>query len=277
MASRFFEGDRHAALYARYRPTMPEALVNILRTYAGEGVVGRLQQVADVGCGSGQGTRLLAPHFDRVLGTDVSPAQVAEAAAANTEGNVSYRASPAEATPLPAASCQLVLAVQACHWFDMGAFFADVSRLLCAGGALALVGYRLPVPVVGGRERQDAQELLADSYVNGLAAWIKPQSVEVYIDGYSNPRFLSSLTDHKREETTFCDLEGTVADLVGYCSTWSGFQLMVADRGQEAGVTFLRQLEDRLLKLLGGDITLDSPIQIRFRYFALLSRKPRAP
>lgn len=46
----------------------------------------------DVGCGSGQGTVLLAPYFTKVVGTDVSPAQL-EMALTNNKNppNVSYR------------------------------------------------------------------------------------------------------------------------------------------------------------------------------------------
>lgn len=45
----------------------------------------------DVGCGSGQGTMLLAPHFARVVGVDVSPAQLEMALTQNTPPNVSFR------------------------------------------------------------------------------------------------------------------------------------------------------------------------------------------
>jgi len=45
----------------------------------------------DVGCGSGQGTLLLAPHFTRVVGTDISPAQLEMAKKYVNIPNVSYR------------------------------------------------------------------------------------------------------------------------------------------------------------------------------------------
>lgn len=35
--------------------------------------------VVDVGCGSGQGTRFLGEHFKKVVGTDISEAQIQEA------------------------------------------------------------------------------------------------------------------------------------------------------------------------------------------------------
>lgn len=45
----------------------------------------------DVGCGSGQGTVLLAKHFTSVVGTDVSPAQVEVALQNAKEQNITYR------------------------------------------------------------------------------------------------------------------------------------------------------------------------------------------
>lgn len=46
--------------------------------------------VVDVGCGSGQGTRFLAEHFKKVVGTDISEAQIQEARDAPSPPNVSY-------------------------------------------------------------------------------------------------------------------------------------------------------------------------------------------
>lgn len=45
----------------------------------------------DVGCGSGQGTALLAEHFGSVVGTDVSRAQLDMAELHANKPNVTYR------------------------------------------------------------------------------------------------------------------------------------------------------------------------------------------
>lgn len=45
----------------------------------------------DVGCGSGQGTVLLAPYFTQVLGLDVSPAQLEMALVNCCPPNVTYK------------------------------------------------------------------------------------------------------------------------------------------------------------------------------------------
>lgn len=50
-----------------------------------------LELAVDVGCGSGQGTVLLAKHFASVVGTDVSAAQVEMALQHAREPNITYK------------------------------------------------------------------------------------------------------------------------------------------------------------------------------------------
>lgn len=52
---------------------------------------GHFGLAVDVGCGSGQGTVLLAPYFTQVLGLDVSPAQLEMALANGSPPNVTYK------------------------------------------------------------------------------------------------------------------------------------------------------------------------------------------
>lgn len=59
--------------------------------YLSEQIQGYLDLAVDVGCGSGQGSELLAPHFLTVVGTDVSPAQLEIASAKEHAPNVCYR------------------------------------------------------------------------------------------------------------------------------------------------------------------------------------------
>lgn len=45
----------------------------------------------DVGCGSGQSIELLVPHFKKILGLDISEAQITEAKNQNKHGHVDYK------------------------------------------------------------------------------------------------------------------------------------------------------------------------------------------
>lgn len=47
--------------------------------------------VIDIGCGNGRQTRFLAQQFTTVIGTDISPAAIAQARAVHGEPNIGYR------------------------------------------------------------------------------------------------------------------------------------------------------------------------------------------
>jgi SAM-dependent methyltransferase len=123
----------HARLYAAARPTYPEALLGELAALS----PGR-EQAWDVGTGNGQSALQLAKYFDRILATDASAAQLAEA---TSHQRVSYSVEPAEQCSLPDRSCDLILTAQAAHWFDPERFGAEVRRVLKPGGIVAAIGY----------------------------------------------------------------------------------------------------------------------------------------
>jgi len=232
----------------------------------------------DVGCGSGQATKVLAPHFDQVLGTDISSTQISQAQAANRVDNISYRVARAEDTSLPSGSYQLVIGVSACHWFDLPAFYAEAGRLLTPGGALAMVGHRPALPIFRGEERHDLQQFLATALTTidfGKPKEVIAESDRLYLEGYSGPRFVSSLTDHKEFRDVFCDMHVTVADLIGFCSTWHSVPLLAAAKGEQASASFLEGLQIRVLEMLGHGANVESPIVLRFGYYALMSRQPK--
>jgi SAM-dependent methyltransferase len=125
----------HAARYAAARPTYPEPLFDWLATLAP-----RDGTVLDCGCGNGQASTALAERFARVIATDPSSEQIANAA---PHARVSYRVAPAEASGLADASVALVTAAQAVHWFDHARFAAECRRVLRPGGAVAVWCYGL--------------------------------------------------------------------------------------------------------------------------------------
>lgn len=123
----------HAADYASARPVYPPSLAAALAALAPGHAL-----ALDCGCGSGQLSTLLAAHFDRVVATDASAAQIKNAV---PHPKVEYRAAPAEASGLPDRCADLIVAAQAAHWFDLPAFFREVDRVARPGALAALVGY----------------------------------------------------------------------------------------------------------------------------------------
>lgn len=123
----------HAELYREARPTYPEALFDWLAAQAPD------QALAwDAGCGNGQASVALARRFDRVVATDPSANQIADA---EQRANIEYRVEPAERSSLSAASASLVTVAQALHWFDFAAFYAEVRRVLKPYGVFAAWAY----------------------------------------------------------------------------------------------------------------------------------------
>jgi SAM-dependent methyltransferase len=122
-----------AGHYAESRPHYPAALAAWLATNApGHDLAW------DCACGSGQASLGLAGHFARVVATDASPGQLAQAPA---HPRIEWRVAPAEASGLESGSVDLVTVAQALHWFDIPRFFAEADRVLKPAGLLAVFCY----------------------------------------------------------------------------------------------------------------------------------------
>jgi len=123
-----------AGAYAEYRPSYPASLAAFLARLAPS------RRLAwDCATGSGQAAVLLAGEFEHVVATDMSPQQLAHAQPAP---NVEYREGRESESGLPDASCDLVTAAQAAHWFDLSRFYTEVDRVLHPDGVIAIWGYR---------------------------------------------------------------------------------------------------------------------------------------
>jgi SAM-dependent methyltransferase len=123
----------HAAGYRDARPRYDAAMFAWLAAQ-----VPSHELVRDVGCGNGQASVALAPCFARVIATDPSAQQIANA---ESGVNVEYRVEPAEQSSLADGSADLVTVAQALHWFDLERFYAEVRRVLKPGGLLAVWTY----------------------------------------------------------------------------------------------------------------------------------------
>ena len=125
----------HAAEYAAYRPGYPPALFAFLATLPAHRLL-----AWDVATGNGQAATGLSRHFARVIATDASPQQIANA---TTDERIEYRVAAAEDSGLAAGTVDLVTVAQALHWFDFDRFYAEARRVLGAGGVIAAWTYNL--------------------------------------------------------------------------------------------------------------------------------------
>lgn len=123
----------HAGLYRDARPLPPADWFDWLAGQAPDRAL-----AWDAGCGNGQASLGLAAHFERVIATDPSATQVAQAMPHRA---IEYRVEPAERSSLPDASASLVCVSQALHWFDLEAFYAEVRRIARPGALVAISAY----------------------------------------------------------------------------------------------------------------------------------------
>jgi len=137
-----------ADLYHRYRPSYPDSLLDWIERTTGLHPPAR---VADVGCGTGISSRLLAERGYDVTGIDPNEPMLVHARAA---GGARYLAGTATETRLAAESTDLVTVAQAFHWFDVPAALAEFRRILATPGwCAAFWNLRRPSPFMDDYDR----------------------------------------------------------------------------------------------------------------------------
>ena len=162
--------------YAAHRPSYPPEVIG---TLAREGVLRPADVVADVGSGTGILTGLLLAHGHTVHAVEPNAA-MAEEARARRGGNPRFRPASgrAEATGLPDASCDVVIAAQAFHWFDINAARQEFQRILKPGGAVVLVwNIRRTAATPFLREYEDLLQRFALDYKKISAGWADEQAI----------------------------------------------------------------------------------------------------
>jgi ubiquinone/menaquinone biosynthesis C-methylase UbiE len=139
-----YEGEGFAQVYDHYRPSPPQALIDILLLLAGSE---RAERVADLGAGTGLSTRAWSSRASEVIGVEPNRAMVEWARRATASANVRYVEGFAAATGLAAGSVDIVTCAQAFHWMDPSAVLTEATRILRSGGVFAAYDYDVP-PIV---------------------------------------------------------------------------------------------------------------------------------
>lgn len=143
-----------AELYDRWRPGYPDEVLDVLREEIG---LSPDWVVADVGAGTGLSSRLFLDAGHRVAAVEPN-AEMRAVAEAKLGGRSGFRSvdGTAEATRLPDASVDLVVAGQAFHWFDVEAARREFRRILRGGQVVLLYNTRR----TGGTPLLEAYEAL---------------------------------------------------------------------------------------------------------------------
>lgn len=204
-----------AAGYAASRPRYPSALFAELARLA----PGR-QLAWDAGTGNGQAAVELAAQFARVVATEPSSAQRAQATA---HPRVAYHDFAETAPVLADHSVDLVTVAQAVHWFDRPKFYAEVKRVLRPGGLVAIWAYQLCLvtPAI--------DEVLERFYRGPVWTYWPPERRHIEA-GYRDLEF-------PFEELAFpaavMEYEWTLAELMGYLRTWSSVARFIKANGHD--------------------------------------------
>ncbi|XP_075661564.1 uncharacterized protein LOC142631307 [Castanea sativa] len=139
MAGKF---DKQADFYANGRPTYPTEWYSMLAA-----LTPHHSLAWDVGTGNGQAAIGIAEHYEQVVGTDVSEAQLK---LAMPHPRIRYLHTPLSITDdeLVALiggenSVDLITVATAVHWFELPKFYSLVTRLLRKpGGVIAVWAYK---------------------------------------------------------------------------------------------------------------------------------------
>jgi len=125
--------SRQSEIYLKARPTYPEELFEYLRSISpGNNLCW------DCATGNGQAAVSLAKYFTKVIATDGSEKQIANAI---QKENIEYRIGTAELSGLESNSIDLITVATAAHWFNHDLFYKEAERVCKTNGILAVWTY----------------------------------------------------------------------------------------------------------------------------------------
>lgn len=206
----------HANLYAQARPHYPQALFAWIAEQSPA-----LDGVWDAGCGNGQASVALAGFFNRVIATDPSAQQIANA---QPHPRIDYRVEAAEQTSLIDRSVDAIVVAQALHWFDLQRFIDEVRRVAKPDALFVALAY--------ANCSVDAKidAIIANLYDGALGAYWPPER-RLVDEGYASLALPFASIDAPPFEMR---ADWNAQQLLAYLSSWSAAQRYHAATGNDA-------------------------------------------
>jgi ubiquinone/menaquinone biosynthesis C-methylase UbiE len=202
--------SKQAADYARFRPRYPREMFKYL------GTVARSRALAwDCATGNGQAAVQLTEVFDRIIATDASEQQIANA---EPHERVEYRVASAEESGLESSTIDLIMVAQALHWFDLDEFYAEVNRVLKPRGVFAASAYKF------FRIAPAIDEVVNNRYYRKVVGPFWPPE-RTLIEKFEQLPLPFPETETPRFEMS---VQWKLEHLIGYLRTWSATQRFIA-------------------------------------------------
>ncbi|XP_028841067.1 putative methyltransferase DDB_G0268948 [Denticeps clupeoides] len=270
MTHRMFEEKHHASIYQKYRFVPPDEVKEVILQYLDKKKGQPHVLAVDLGCGTGQNSRIFAPYFEEVVGIDVSENQLQEARAVPGFPNLTYRAGTAERLPFPDASVDLLTAASAAHWFDPERFLQEANRVLKPRGCMALLGFIDPFVF----PHQSWGDRLNQIYAESRKALLPYASSRVAVADGKLQELYDAITfpEKERVEVQVRQLF-SVKRIVGFMESLSMYQVYHKAEPQ-AAVALLKNTTERIMKEIGASST-DIEIEVEMEYFCILACKPQ--
>ena len=194
------------------------------------------KRALEVGCGSGQATKLLASHFEQLIATDPASKLIQ---LAPIMPNVEWLVARAEEVSAKQGSVNAVFAFQAAHWFDMEAFAIACKKMAAEGCRIFLCGYSLP------RVHEEVDRVIDSFYASLDEDWDERRR---FIDeSYTSLEF--PFKEIPPPEVRSLEAVWTVEQMLGYLRSWSA----VNHHEKEYGVDPVSTIEQELCNIWGKD------------------------
>ncbi|KAL2082661.1 hypothetical protein ACEWY4_022479 [Coilia grayii] len=271
MSVRLFEGKEHALYYWKYRISPSQDIINKILNFLQKHRSPPFGLAVDVGCGSGQGTVLLGPHFSEVVGTDVSPAQLNMAMQHSTAHNITYRECPAEQLPLENATVDLVTTMSAFHWFDHPRFLKEADRVLKPQGCLAMLNYTMDMELSYGDCSEALKYICKELYAALMPyrnSYLGASSLDLYKKAYDTLQYPVK----EWHENLWVRKTLPLSSYIGMIESFSNYQAMLREDPEKAK-QLSQDTTERLLKAMGVT-SPDTEVLLSVRYYCLLTCKP---
>jgi SAM-dependent methyltransferase len=217
--------SKQAADYAKFRPRYPREMFEYL------GTIAPARELAwDCATGNGQAAVELANVFDRVIATDASEKQIANA---EPHAGVEYRVASAEQSRFQSSSFDLVLVAQALHWLNHNRFYPEVRRVLTENGVFAASAYNHL------RTDKPIKEIIKRYYYEVVGPYWPPE--RALIEQFEETPFPFPEREIPRFEIA---ADWNLEYLMGYLRSWSSSQRFIAATNRNPLDQIVDDLED---------------------------------